>query len=111
MLTSQAFRTDSFAGSDKGQGKDMAPTLQGPDSQGHFSNLIEAIRDGKNETLHAEITEGFYSAALPLLGNISYRVGRELKFMGDYEKFANDPEADVMLSRNYRRPFVVPQEV
>jgi predicted dehydrogenase len=110
----QAFRKrekEPFAGSEKGGSKDMAPTLQGPDSQGHFSNLIEAIRDGKNETLHADITEGFYSAALPLLGNISYKLGRELKFMGDYEKFANDPEADIMLSRNYRKPFVVPHEV
>ncbi len=27
-----------------------------------------------------------------ILANISYRLGRELKFMGDYEKFANDPK-------------------
>jgi hypothetical protein len=31
--------------------------------------------------------------------------------MGDYEKFANDPEADMMLTRNYRKPFVVPENV
>ena len=37
--------------------------------------------------------------------------GREVKLMGDYEKFANDPEADTMLSRNYRKPYVVPIEV
>jgi hypothetical protein len=45
------------------------------------------------------------------LANISYRLGRELKFMGDYEKFANDPEADTMLSRRYRSPYVIPSEV
>jgi len=51
------------------------------------------------------------SSSLPLLANISYRLGRELKFMGDYEKFANDPEADTMLTRNYRQPYVVPEQV
>jgi hypothetical protein len=45
------------------------------------------------------------------LGNISYSLGHELKFLGDYEKFANDPEADIMLSRNYRKPYVVPDQV
>jgi hypothetical protein len=34
-----------------------------------------------------------------------------LKFMGDYEKFANDPEADTMLTRVYRIPYVVPDKV
>jgi hypothetical protein len=34
-----------------------------------------------------------------------------LKFMGDYERFADDPEADEMLTRIYRIPFVVPDQV
>jgi hypothetical protein len=51
---------------------------------------------------------------LPLLANISYRLDRGLKFMGgnmDREKFANDPEADELLTRVYRPPYVVPNEV
>jgi predicted dehydrogenase len=110
----QAFRKREktpFAGSGIGDGKTIAPTLQGPDSTAHFANFIDAVRSGKDEMLHCDINEGFYSASLPLLGNISYRLGRELRFMGDYEKFANDPEADMMLTRNYRRPYVVPDEV
>jgi hypothetical protein len=31
--------------------------------------------------------------------------------MGDYEKFANDPEADTMLSGNHRHPYALPKEV
>ena len=77
----------------------------------HWANLIDAIRSGKDEDLNCDIIEGHYSCALPHLANISYRLGRELKFMGDYEKFADDPEADTMLSRKYRRPFIVPDEV
>ena len=61
--------------------------------------------------LQCDMHEGFYSTALPLLANISYRVKRELKFMGDYERFANDSEADTMLSRIYREPYVVPDKV
>ena len=61
--------------------------------------------------LNCDIAEGFYSSSLPHLANISYRLGRELKFMGDYEKFANDPEADTLLTRVYRKPYVIPEEV
>ena len=77
----------------------------------HYANFLSAIRDGKDDTLNCDINEGFYSTTLPLIANISYRLGRELKFMGDYEKFANDPEADAMLTAAYRKPFVVPDQV
>jgi len=77
----------------------------------HWSNFIDAVRSGKDEDLHCDINEGFYSTTLPHLANISYRLGRMLKFMGDYEKFANDPEADTMLTRVYRIPYVVPDKV
>lgn len=76
-----------------------------------YSNFIDGVRAGKNEILKCDINEGFYSSALALLANISYRVGRSLRFMGDYERFVNDPEADLLLSRAYRKPYVVPDEV
>ena len=77
----------------------------------HYANFIEAIRAGKKELLNCEINEGFYSAALPLLANISYRLGRLLRFRGENEKFANDPEADLLLTREYRYPYIVPENV
>ena len=77
----------------------------------HYTNFIDSIRSGKKENLHCDIREGFYSSSLPHLANISYRLGRQLKFSGEYEKFANDPEADAMLTRRYRLPYVVPEEV
>lgn len=82
-----------------------------PGGSEHFANFIDAIRSGKDSDLNCDIQEGHLSAALPHLANISYRLGRELHFMGSYEKFANDPEADLMLTRNYRKPYVVPEEV
>lgn len=110
----QAFRKrekEPFAGSKVKNGTQLSSTLSGPDSSEHFSNFIEAIRSGKDDLLNCNINEGFYSSALPHLANISYRLGRELRFMGDYEKFANDSDADTMLTRVYRKPYVVPNEV
>lgn len=77
----------------------------------HHANFIDAIRSGKDETLRCPITDGFYSSALPALANISYRLGRGLKFNGEIDRFAGDPEADAMLTRRYRKPYVVPDEV
>lgn len=77
----------------------------------HYANFIEAVRAGNDDLLNCDINEGFYSTALPHLANISYRVGRSLRFLGDYEKFADDPEADALLTRVYRKPYVVPEEI
>jgi len=41
----------------------------------------------------------------------AYRLGRALDFDAQAEKFLGDPEADGMLTRPYRRPFVMPTEI
>jgi hypothetical protein len=45
------------------------------------------------------------------LANISYRLGRSLDFDPETELFLSDQEADLMLSRDYREPYVVPDKV
>ncbi|HRE51139.1 MAG TPA: Gfo/Idh/MocA family oxidoreductase [Flavitalea sp.] len=116
--TWKAFRkreTEPFAGSKKKADQPADPSFRAaPGGGGHYQNFIEAIRDGKNETLTCDIHEGVYSSALPLMANISYRLKRSLGFMGgdlDTERFVNDPQADAMLTRSYRPPYVVPNEV
>lgn len=113
--TWKAFRKrekEPFAGSKTGEQKAIDPTFRvAPGGTEHYANFIDAIRSGKDETLHCDIKEGFYSSSLPLLANISYRLGRELAFDGEKEKFVNDPQADAMLTRNYRKPYVVPEKV
>ncbi|MBP8959404.1 MAG: Gfo/Idh/MocA family oxidoreductase [Bacteroidales bacterium] len=108
----KAFRrreTKPFAGSDIGERPTdfMAP----PGGGGHYGNFIDAIREGRNEVLHCDIYEGYMSSVLPALANISYRLGRDLIFDGVKEKFVKDKEADQMLTRNYREPYVVTKEV
>ena len=77
----------------------------------HFANFLEAVRTRKKEILNAPVETAHYSSALAHLGNITFRLGRQLEFDPQSEKFVDDPEADAMLTRNYREPFVVPEKV
>jgi predicted dehydrogenase len=87
-------------------------SLTGSTDTEHYINFLDAIKSGKDETLHCDIQDGHYSSAIPFMANISYRLGgSELKFNGATEKFVNNPEADKMLTRVYRSPYVVPSKV
>jgi len=57
------------------------------------------------------VREGVLSADLCHLANISYRVKRSLVFDPKTETFPGDDEANKLLTRNYRPPFVVPENV
>jgi len=69
---------------------------------------VSAVRAGKQENLTCDIEVGHRSSSLPLISNISYRVGRELKWDGKKEQFVNDKEANKLLKRDYRKGYVVP---
>lgn len=92
-------------------GKERTPTDQGSGLGDHYENFINAIIAGDQKLAKGDIREGFYSCALIHLGNISYRLGRSLEFDPVKMKFVNDPEADSMLTREYRHPFVLPENV
>jgi len=85
--------------------------LLGTGSQGHFGNFIYALRTNSWMNLTGDILEGHMSASLCHLGNISYRLGRELTFDSHAEKFVDDDVADTYLTRNYRHPYIVPVKV
>lgn len=121
-----------------------------------FENFIHVVRTRKENDLHAGITEAHPSAACCHLGNISYRLGRQvsgttrpdvldkheevakswetiqqtvkgtlgldltkntyqlgpmLKFDPKTERFVDNPQANLLLTRPYRRPFYVPEKV
>jgi predicted dehydrogenase len=101
-----------FAGSAEGREKDEDPTfMKAPGGSEHWANFIDAIRAQDNKVLNCDVEEGHFSCVLPHLGNISYRLGRELKFDGKTERFVKDKEADALLTREYRKPYVVPDKV
>jgi len=76
----------------------------------HYQNFVDAIRAGDSKVLTCGILDGHLSSALPHLGNISYRVGRQLAFDGRTETFVDDKQADKLLMREggYRRGFEIP---
>ena len=73
----------------------------------HYGNFIEAVRAQDRNILNAEIEEGHYSSALCHLGLTSARLGRSLDFDPEKERFVGDEEANALITRNYRAPFVV----
>ena len=77
----------------------------------HFQNFSNAIRASNREILNAEIEQTFLSSAFCLLGNVSYRMGRELRFNAADRSFGNDSEANRLLTGRYRSPFTVPESV
>ena len=85
--------------------------LTGGSGGGIFENFISAIKSGKRSDLACDIEAGHMSTVLPLIANVSYRLGRELSLDGKQESFVNDAEANKMLTRDYRKGFVVPESV
>ena len=103
---------------EKGPGSDAPPEAGGSDpnvltseERPHYKNFVDAIRASDPKLLTCGIEDGHLSSTLPHLANISYRVGRKLKFDGKAEKFVGDAEADKLLTRAYRAPFVIPEKV
>ena len=66
----------------------------------HFSNFIDAIREGK--PLHSEIEDGQKSTLLCHLGNIAWRTGHTVNFDPATHKIQNDPAATALWKRTYR---------
>lgn len=73
----------------------------------HFENFLSAVRSRKEEDIHGTALDGHIASALCHLANISYRLGRELRFDPKKEIFPSDPEADELLTRSYRNGFEV----
>jgi predicted dehydrogenase len=96
---------------EKPSGGGGSNVLAAPGGSEHYANFLDAVRNGDRYDLHCDIREGHYSSALPLMANISFRLNRGLNIMGEYEKFANDSEADTLLTRPSRPPYVVPDQV
>jgi len=94
-----------------GRNKSPEPEPEYPPNLSHFGNFAEAIRARDPKLLHAEIEETALSTAHCHLGNIAYRLGRELHFEPSRMEFRNDTEANRMITRDYRKPYVVPEHV
>ncbi|HUU29935.1 MAG TPA: Gfo/Idh/MocA family oxidoreductase [archaeon] len=88
-----------------------AMKIRGSGGEPHFQNFIDAVRSRNRDDLTAEILEGHLAASMCHLCNIAYRTGRTLVFDSESESFPGDDEADSMVTREYRYPFIVPEKI
>jgi hypothetical protein len=75
------------------------------ESDNHYRNFIDCVISRKEpiapiETAHRSIT-------IAHLGNISLRLGRDVKWDPEKERFINDDQANGMLSRPMRGPWKI----
>jgi len=94
-----------------GRNKNPEPPVKPLPDMNHYRNFAEAVRSRDRSHLNAEIRETVLSTALCHLGNIAYRVGGELAFDPKTERFPSSEEANKLLRRNYRAPYIIPDEV
>ena len=74
-------------------------------SENHAGNFIDCVIS-RNEPV-APIETAHRSITISHLGNIAMRLGRDLNWDPDVERFVNDDGADRMLSRTMRSPWRV----
>lgn len=88
------------------------PSLGGTDEPNHYRNFIQAVRSRRVSDLHCDVEEGVISAQLVHLANISYRLGRSLRFDPARKQFVGDREANAMLRRAQQpKGFEIPKRV
>jgi predicted dehydrogenase len=74
-------------------------------SKQHHGNWLESIRDNK-ETI-APVEEAHRSCSACLVHHIAMKLGRKLYWDPVKEQFKNDSEANAMLSRPQRKPYLL----
>lgn len=90
-----------------GKKREKGPANKGKSNE--YERFIAGVRSRNIEDLGVDIEDGFQSSSLCHLGNIAYRVGRTVQFDPKTETFPGDDAANAHLSRDYRKPFVVPE--
>jgi len=83
--------------------------LHQPDDQNIkelWADFLDAIKTGRKPV--ADIQEIHYSTNMSLLGMLSYKLGRSIRWDGEKEECIGDPEANKLLSRQYRGNWVYP---
>jgi len=74
-------------------------------SKDHHGNWLESIRD--NTSPIAPVEEGHRSCSTCLVHHIAMKLKRTVYWNPEMEKFTNDDEANNMLSRSQRAPYVI----
>ncbi len=77
-----------------------------PATRLHMLNFLEAIENKSRPV--ADIEEGHISTACCILANLSMKTGRPLVYDPKTRQIVGDPEANKLLQRPYRQPWLHP---
>jgi len=86
------------------------PKLNKPDDQNIrelWADFLVAIKAGRRPVCDIEI--GHRSTNMSLLGMLSWKLGRSIRWDGEKETILGDPEANKLLRRPYRSPWQYPK--
>jgi predicted dehydrogenase len=72
----------------------------------HMRNFLACI-DSRNKPI-SDIEQGYISASSCILGNLSMKLGRTLAWDAQAHRVVNDAEANRLLARPYRAPWMHP---
>jgi predicted dehydrogenase len=101
----------SFHPADKNKPEIREPAkLHKPDDQNIpelWADFVEAIQTGRPPVCDIEL--GHRSTNMSLLAMLSLNIGRSVQWDGEKETILNDPYANSLLQRPYRRPWVYPK--
>jgi predicted dehydrogenase len=73
----------------------------------HIRNFLDCMRTRKAPAVDAET--GQRATTVPHLANIAYRTGRKIRWDAEKEQIIDDPQANELLTRTYRPPYVLPE--
>lgn len=74
-------------------------------SSNHYTDWTDAIRNRTKPICDVEI--GHRTASVCNIANIAYQLGRSLDWDPEKEEFKNDPEANKLRSKEYRKPYTL----
>lgn len=87
----------------------MEPQLHQPDSQNIpelWTDFLASVKSGTLPVCDIEI--GHHSTNMSLLAMLSHKLGRSVQWDGEKGVIPDDPEANKLLSRQYRDPWEYP---
>lgn len=89
-------------------GSDLEPEIVEGNGNAHAEHMhafLEAVKSRAQPI--SDIESGHRASAATMLGNVAYRTGRRINWDRDREIVVDDPEANRLVSKEYRSPWVL----
>lgn len=78
---------------------------EGNDGSKHIANFLDSVKSREKPICDIEI--GHRSSSTAMLGNVAYRLGRQIQWDGEREVAVDLPEAEALLISEYRTPWAL----